>query len=209
LKKGLTLYRDAARARGRTIGLYGGSFNPAHAGHAHVAKAALARLGLDEIWLLVSPGNPLKDAATDMAPFEKRLQSARSIGNRFRIRATDIEARLGTRFTVDTLEALQKHLPKTRFVWLMGADSMGSFHRWHRWADIPRAVAIAIFARPGYARVRHGGGISRRFGQFQVKPQRLAHARPPAWCFVTLHKHPASASAIRSQLGQRWYAEVL
>ncbi|WCL53883.1 nicotinate-nucleotide adenylyltransferase [Gimibacter soli] len=209
MKGGLSLYRDAARARGRTIGLYGGSFNPAHDGHSHIAKAALTRLGVDEVWLMVSPGNPLKDAASDMAPFPERLKSAGRIARPPRMRATDIEKRLGTRFTADTIEALKARMPLTRFVWLMGADNMASFDRWQRWTEIPHAVTIAIFDRPGYARHRHGGRIARRFGRFLVKPQRLVRARPPAWCFVTLPRHPASASAIRRQSGPKWYAEAL
>ena len=113
----------------KRIGLLGGSFNPAHAGHRRITLAAIAALGLDEVWWLVSPGNPLK-AAAGMAALPARLGSARAMARRAPIRATDIEARLGTRYTIDTLRVLARRYPKNRFVWLMGADNLAQFDRW-------------------------------------------------------------------------------
>ena len=132
------------------IGLLGGSFNPAHAGHRRISLAAIRALGLDEVWWLVSPGNPLKAAAPDMAPLAARLASAGAMARNAPIRATAIEARLGTRYTVDTLCALTRRYPRTRFVWLMGADNLGQFHRWRDWRGIAATMPIAVIARPPY-----------------------------------------------------------
>lgn len=135
---------------GRRVGLLGGSFNPAHRGHRRISLAALRALGLDEVWWLVSPGNPLKADAPDMAALAARLASARRMARRAPIRATAIEARLGTRYTVETLRALRRRYPRTRFVWLMGADNLVQFHRWRDWRGIARTMPIAVIARPGY-----------------------------------------------------------
>jgi nicotinate-nucleotide adenylyltransferase len=132
------------------IGLLGGSFNPAHRGHRRVTLAAIRALDLDAVWWLVSPGNPLKAGAPDMAPLASRLASAKHMARRAPIRATDIEARLGTRYTLDTILALRRRYPRTRFVWLMGADNLAQFHRWRDWRRIARAIPIAVVARPGY-----------------------------------------------------------
>ena len=132
----------------KRIGLLGGSFNPAHRGHRRISLAALAALGLDEVWWLVSPGNPLKSEAKDMAPFEARLASARRMARRAPIRVSDFEARAGTRFTVDTLARLQQRYPQHRFIWLMGADTVAQFHQWKQWRTIARRVPIAVIARP-------------------------------------------------------------
>lgn len=130
-------------------GLLGGSFNPAHRGHRFVTLAAMRALALDEVWWLVSPGNPLKPAA-GMAPLAARLASARAMAARAPIVATDLEARLGTRYTVDTVRAIVRRYPKRRFVWLMGADNLAQFHRWRDWRGIARTLPIAAIARPGY-----------------------------------------------------------
>ena len=130
-------------------GLLGGSFNPAHRGHRRITLAAIDALGLDDAWWLVSPGNPLKPAK-GMAPLPVRLASARAMARRAPIRATDIEARLGTRYTLDTIRALQRRYPKRRFIWLMGADNLAQFHRWRGWREIARSIPIAVIARPGY-----------------------------------------------------------
>src|SRR4051794_10672888 len=132
------------------IGLLGGSFNPAHRGHRRISLEAMRVLGLDEIWWLVSPGNPLKEGAQDMAPFEARLASARDMAKRSRIRVSDFEAEAGTRYTVDTLRELPRRFPEHRFMWLMGADSLRNFHRWKDWREIARMVPIAVIRRPGY-----------------------------------------------------------
>ncbi len=134
---------------GRRIGLLGGSFNPAHGGHLHISRLALSRLDLDEVWWLVSPQNPLKPAA-GMAPFAERLAQAADIAAADRrIKVSDIEARLGTRYTADTLKALTRRFPRARFVWLMGGDNLAQLPYWKRWQDIVGTVPIAVFDRPG------------------------------------------------------------
>jgi nicotinate-nucleotide adenylyltransferase len=135
--------------RGFTVGLLGGSFNPAHGGHRRMSLAALQRLGLDEVWWLVSPQNPLKPVA-GMAPLAARIASARKVARHPRIRPTAIEAELGTQLTVDTLQALRRRFPHVRFLWLMGSDNLLQFHRWAEWRTIARTVPIVVMARPLY-----------------------------------------------------------
>ena len=132
-----------------TTGLLGGSFNPAHGGHRMISLFAIQALELDELWWLVSPGNPLK-SQNDMAPLPARLASAQKITRRSRIRATAIEREMGTRYTVNTLAKLVRRYPKRRFIWIMGADNVTNFTRWRRWRDIARLMPIAVIARPGY-----------------------------------------------------------
>ncbi len=131
------------------IGLLGGSFNPAHAGHRHIIDLARRRLRLDQVWLLVSPGNPLKPQR-GMAPLGERLASARSIADGRRVMATAIEAAFGTRYTVDTLRRLLRRFPRARFVWIMGADILTQLPRWRRWLEIARRIPFAVLPRPGY-----------------------------------------------------------
>ncbi|WP_068864469.1 nicotinate-nucleotide adenylyltransferase [Erythrobacter dokdonensis] len=137
------------RSRPVLTGLLGGSFNPAHGGHRRISLFAIDALGLDELWWLVSPGNPLKPEA-GMAPLRARLLSARLQARLAPIVPTAIEAQLGTRYTVDTLRMLQRRYPGRRFVWLMGADNLAEFHRWKDWRRIARTMPIAVIARPGY-----------------------------------------------------------
>jgi nicotinate-nucleotide adenylyltransferase len=134
---------------GPLTGLLGGSFNPAHGAHRAISLAALGALGLDEVWWLVSPGNPLKPRA-GMAPLAARVQSARARARRAPIRVSAIERELGTRFTIDTLRALKRRYPKRRFVWLMGADNLAQLHLWRDWRGLAREMPIAVVARPGY-----------------------------------------------------------
>jgi nicotinate-nucleotide adenylyltransferase len=134
---------------GLRIGLLGGSFNPAHGGHRAISLFAREALGLDEVWWLVSPGNPLKPKA-GMAPLAARLGSAQKIARRAPIRVTAVERELGTRYTADTLRRLSLRYPKCRFIWLMGSDNLAQFHRWRSWRNIARAMPIAVIARPGY-----------------------------------------------------------
>jgi nicotinate-nucleotide adenylyltransferase len=199
-----------ARALGfaprRRIGLLGGSFNPAHAGHRWVALEALRALRLDEIWFLVSPGNPLKPAA-GMAPLAERLASARALAaGHPRLRATAIEADLGTRFTADTLPALARRFPRARFVWLMGADNLAQLPAWRGWSSIFHAVPVAVLARPAYSVKALAGKAARRFSTARRGPRigpRLAGLEPPVWVFLHTRLHPASASAIREGSGGR------
>jgi nicotinate-nucleotide adenylyltransferase len=181
-------------------GLLGGSFNPAHRGHRHVSLAALDALGLDEIWWLVSPGNPLK-AKQGMAPLRARLASARRAARRAPIRVTAIERTLGTIYTADTIARLVRRFPKRRFIWLMGADNLAQFHRWRDWRKIAALVPIAVVTRPGYdgaALKAPAWGWLRRF----VRPAAMARTwtmwRPPALVLLSLPPDPTSATALRA-----------
>ena len=188
-----------ARA-GQTIGLFGGSFDPAHPGHLHVSREALKRFGLDRVWWLVSPGNPLKPKGP--APLAQRLAVARALVDHPRIIVTDIEARIGTRYTAQTIAALQTLYPGVRFVWLMGADNLAQFHRWQDWQEIMGRVAVGVLARPGSriaARTAKAASIYRHAKLPAEAAHLLAHARPPAWCFVNLPMIDASSSAIRAR----------
>jgi nicotinate-nucleotide adenylyltransferase len=199
---------DGRRAR---IGLLGGSFNPAHAGHRHVAEQALRQLGLDQVWLLVSPGNPLKPAR-GMAPFAQRLASARRIADGRRIVATDLEARLGTRYTADTLALLRRRFPHARFVLLIGADNLTQLPRWRRWREIARETPIAVLPRPGETRRALRGRAARVLARHRRRPGALLAGGGPAlhapWAVVPAREHPASATAIRVEGGAPgWIAE--
>lgn len=197
----------AARSRGRIIGLYGGSFNPAHSGHVHVAKEALKRLGLDEVWFLVSPGNPLKPTS-GMAPYEARLQSLKMVvDDHPKMVVSELETLLGTRYTVDSVRALTYELPGTNFVWLMGADNLVSFDRWHQWEKIAESLPIAVFDRTGYALSGFASGLARRFAKFRTSPEHFDATRTPHWTFVTIPRHPASATEIRNQQNEDWFAK--
>lgn len=188
-----------ARA-GQTIGLFGGSFDPAHPGHLHVSREALKRFGLDRVWWLVSPGNPLK--AHGPAPLAQRMAAARGLVDHPRIIVTDIEARIGTRYTAQTIAALQALYPGVRFVWLMGADNLAQFHRWQDWQEIMGRVAVGVLARPGSriaARTAKAASIYRHAKLPAEAAHLLAHTPPPAWCFVNLPMIDASSSAIRAR----------
>lgn len=184
----------------RRIGLLGGSFNPAHGGHRRIALGAAAALGLDEVWLLVSPGNPLKEDKSDMAPLAARLASARRIARHAPIRARALETRYGTRFTIDTLREIVRRHPRHRFVWLMGSDNLASFDRWRKWREIAMTMPIAVIARPGYYRQAHRGKAWAWLGRF-VQPPAAARNwttwRPPALVLLRFRPDPASATALR------------
>ncbi|MBI0473770.1 nicotinate-nucleotide adenylyltransferase [Sphingomonas sp. MA1305] len=183
------------------IGLLGGSFNPAHRGHRRITLAAIRVLDLDEAWWMVSPGNPLKDGAPDMAPFAARLGSARAMARRAPIRATDIEVRLGTRYTLDTLRKLRRRYPKTRFIWLMGADNLAQFHRWRGWREVARTMPIAVIARPGYddkALASVAMGWLRRFQRPADQANDWTTWRLPALVLLHFRPDPTSATAARA-----------
>jgi nicotinate-nucleotide adenylyltransferase len=182
------------------IGLLGGSFNPAHGGHRAISLAAIEALELDEVWWLVSPGNPLKDEA-GMAPRAVRLASARVMARRARIRPTDIEVRLGTVYTADTIAALTRRYPNHHFVWLMGADNLVQFHRWRDWRRIAREVPIAVIARPGYDRAAHAAvamGWLRRFVRPAGQAKSWTTWRLPALVLLRFRPDPASATRLRA-----------
>lgn len=186
------------------VGVLGGSFNPAHEGHLYVAQQAMTHLGLDQLWLLVSPGNPLKPAQ-GMAPLAQRLATARQIADGRRIIATDLETRLGTTYTHDTLRQLKRRFPNVRFVWLMGADNLIQLPRWRRWQDILRIMPMLVVPRPGSTRRSLAGKVVKRHQKDRLPARAgvcLPQATAPAWILLPVQEHPASATAIRSRLSE-------
>lgn len=183
-------------AAGRRIGLLGGSFNPAHAGHLHVAETALKRLRLDEVWWIVARGNPLK---SEHGEFEARLGSARAMARPPAMHVTDIEAQLGLTYSVDTLQALREAEPEAHFVWIMGADSAATFHLWKAWEDIARTVPIAIVSRPG-TRLSRTLPFTRLFADARLPErdaQSLATHAAPAWVYLRGPGNPLSSTELR------------
>jgi nicotinate-nucleotide adenylyltransferase len=183
------------------IGLLGGSFNPAHRGHRRISLEAIRTLGLDEVWWLVSPRNPLKEGARDMAPFEARFASAQAIGRGARIRVSDFEQREGTRFTVDTVRRLKRLYPQHRFIWLLGSDTLPNFHKWRDWRGLAREVPIAVIRRRGYDSVAHAAramGWLRRFVHPSSQAKQWTEWSAPAILFLRLPPDPTSATAIRA-----------
>jgi nicotinate-nucleotide adenylyltransferase len=184
------------------IGLLGGSFNPAHGGHRRISLGAMRALGLDEVWWLVSPGNPLKEGAKDMAPFAARLAAARKMARRSRIRVSDFEQREGTRFTVETVRLLKRHHPEHHFIWLLGSDTLPNFHLWRDWRGLARQVPIAVIRRPGYDSAAHAARAMGWLGRFvhpQSQAKRWTEWSAPAIFFLRLPPDPTSATAIRAQ----------
>jgi nicotinate-nucleotide adenylyltransferase len=187
------------RALRRRIGLLGGSFNPAHQGHRAVSLQALKQLRLDQVWWLVSPQNPLKEAA-GMAPLEKRLESARSVAaGHPRLVVTDLEQRLGTRYSIDTLRWLTRRC-RARFVWLIGADILLQLPQWRDWRHLVGLVPIAVVDREPYSYRALAGQVARRYAASR-RPERdapgLADGEPPAWVYLRLRRQKTSSTAIR------------
>ena len=183
------------------VGLLGGSFNPAHGGHRRISLFALQALELDEVWWLVSPGNPLKPRA-GMAPLQVRVASAINQARRAPIRVTAIEQALGTRFTVDTLGALTRRYPRTDFVWLMGSDNLAQFHRWKDWRTLARTLPIAVIARPGYdadARKSPAMAWLRRYRRPLADFRKLGPAAAPALVMIRFDPDSRSATALRKE----------
>lgn len=185
---------------GQVIGLFGGSFDPPHDGHLHVSREALKRFGLDRVWWLVSPGNPLK--TNGPAPLEKRMTAARALIRHPRVTATDIEAQIGTRYTAATLDALMRLYPGVRFVWLMGADNLAQFHRWQHWDWIMEHVPIGVLARPGQRISARTSVAAQRYRNAKLPASAarlLGRADRPAWCFLNVPMRDVSSSAIRAR----------
>lgn len=190
------------------IGLLGGSFNPAHDGHVHISRMALKHLRLDEVWWLVSPQNPLK-SAEGMGRFEDRMRHAEQIAAADgRIRVSDLERRMNTRFTADSLIELVRRHPQHRFVWIMGADNLLQVHRWHRWPRIFHTVPVAVFARPTYSFRALTGKAASRFARYRTpggRARHLADRKPPAWVFIWTRTNPQSATKLRAKgAGSPW-----
>jgi nicotinate-nucleotide adenylyltransferase len=193
------------------VGLLGGSFNPAHEGHRHISIEGLKRLQLDEVWWLVSPQNPLK-GPDDMAPLDTRLREARRLAHSRRIRVTDIEGKLGTRYTVDTVVALKRRFAATNFVWLMGADNLLQMPEWRDWKTLFQNVPIAVFTRSSYSRKALVGAAAMHFADCRIQESasaELVGRAPPVWVFLHTGPHPASATRIRRKRvrGESYHAQ--
>ena len=189
------------------IGLLGGSFNPAHRAHRRISLGAMRALGLDEVWWLVSPGNPLKEGTADMAPFEARLASAKRMARGRRIRVSDFERRETTRYSVDTVRKLKLRRPQDRFIWLLGSDTLPNFHKWRNWRGLAREVPIAVIRRPGYDSTAHAAramGWLRGFVHPSSQAKNWTEWSAPAILFLRLPPDPTSATAIRAQ-DPHWY----
>jgi len=190
-------------APGLRVGLFGGSFNPIHDGHRLVAEQCLKRLALDAVWLLVSPGNPLKDHS-ELAPLEARVEAARALTANPRIHVTAVEAAHDFHYTVDTLHWLTRACSGTRFVWIMGADNLSQFDRWERWQDIARLMPMAVYARPGStfrATVSRAATALKQYRLPETEAEALATSAPPAWVYLHGVTSKQSSSAIRARKG--------
>jgi nicotinate-nucleotide adenylyltransferase len=186
---------------GMTIGLLGGTFNPPHAGHLHISQVALKRLGLDRLWWLVTPRNPLK-TSNDAATFAKRLGDAENLAAHPRIDVTGFEASRGSAYTADMLAFLTGRYPQTRFIWIMGADNLVAFHHWQRWRDILRRVPVAVIDRPGYRYAARSARAAQYFDRSYVDESDasgLFRYQPPAWTFITAQLSDLSSSTLREK----------
>jgi nicotinate-nucleotide adenylyltransferase len=186
--------------RGQRIGLFGGSFNPAHYGHYMVAHYALKRLQLDWVWWLVSPQNPLKDPG-ETGEYDQRLNFTRHIARHPRFVVTDVERQINSRNTAETLLALGQAMKQAHFIWIMGADSFANLHRWHHWTDIAEALPLAFLARPGYSVRALSGRAALRYAACRVKTgeaAKLVTQKTPAWVFLPMPLRPESSTAIRN-----------
>jgi len=189
-------------SRGMKVGLYGGSFNPAHEGHAHVAETARQRLGLDRVIWLVAPQNPLKSSA-ETQPLDARLAGVRALARDRGMIVSDVEARLGTRYTLDTVLALKARFPGVRFVWIMGADSLAGFHRWRGWTQIMRALPVAVVSRPWISLKSRSSPAARRFAAARIpfgRAKSLADHPAPAWVFLYGPLNFQSSTALRERM---------
>jgi nicotinate-nucleotide adenylyltransferase len=187
--------------KGQTIGLLGGSFNPAHAGHKMITEFALKRLRLNTIWWLVSTQNPLK-SKTDMRPLIDRLDTAQSIANHPKVAVKPIEFQFNTLYTADTIRTLKKRYRQTKFVWIMGADNLAQFTEWKDWNKIATMVSIAVFNRPGYSQKALSSRMARRYPDRRIsecKSALLAKLKPPRWVFLHTLLNPISSTQIREE----------
>lgn len=185
---------------GLAIGIMGGSFDPPHSGHAHVIDTAIRALGLDRVWVFVSPGNPLKKTQT--AFVDRLVATQRRLGGG-RVTVSGLEAQLGTRYTIDLLRRLKRAAPQARFVWIMGGDNLRDFHKWRQWQAIARLATIVVIARPG---ANPKAGLSRFARQFEAyripedAARTLTRRKPPAWVYISAPLDPISSSELRAQM---------
>lgn len=190
---------------GMTVGLFGGSFNPAHAGHALVAEIAMRRLALQQLWWMVTPGNPLKNTR-ELAPLAERLERSEAMTPDPRIKVTAFEASHRIRYSADTIELVLTRNPDVDFVWIMGADSLATFHRWQRWQLIARMIPIAVVDRPGSTLAFMSSPAAQAFRNFRVSEEDaplLARMRPPAWTFIHGPRSSLSSTALRAAAKHR------
>jgi nicotinate-nucleotide adenylyltransferase len=187
--------------KGMTVGLFGGSFNPPHGGHALVAEIAIRRLKLDQLWWMVTPGNPLKDKR-ELAPLAERLELSEHVASDPRIKVTALEAAFDVRYTADTLALIRKANPGVHFVWVMGADNLASFHRWQRWREIAQNFPIAVIDRPGSTLAYLTSRMAQTFSDSRLDEHYaplLARRTPPAWTFIHGPRSSLSSTALRKQ----------
>lgn len=190
---------------GQRIGIMGGTFNPPHAGHAIVAETAVKRLGLDQLWWVVTPGNPLKSNG-QLPPLNARMAAAQKIARGRQMTVTGFEAELGTPYTAATLAFLKRRYPHVHFVWVMGADNLATFDRWQHWRAIAARFPIAVVDRPGWrlkALARPAGATMAKTRVPETKATRLATMRAPAWTFLTSRLSGLSSTALRQQAATR------
>lgn len=181
------------------IGLFGGSFNPPHAGHVLLAEIALKRLELDQIWWIVTPGNPLKDQS-ELAPLKDRLAACEAMTHDPRIKITAFEAAHEIRYTADTLDIVKQRNADVDFVWLMGADNLKNFHKWQRWQEIANTFPIAVIDRPGSTLAFSSSKFAKTFEDARIDEdaaQALARRKAPAWTFIHGPRSPLSSTALR------------
>lgn len=186
--------------KGMAVGLFGGSFNPPHAGHALVAEIALRRLGLDQLWWMVTPGNPLKDTR-HLAPLAERLQRCEELIHDPRIKITAFEAAHNVRYTADTLALIKARNSGVNFVWIMGADNLADFHRWQRWQEIALTFPIAVIDRPGSTLAFLSSRMAKTFGYARIDETdapMLARSKAPAWTFIHGPRSLLSSTEIRN-----------
>lgn len=194
-------------ANGQKIGLLGGSFNPAHAGHRYISLIAQEELGLDEIWWLVSPQNPLKQT-DDMAPLDARLGRAREIADSPYIKVQNLETQFGTQYTIDTIRRLKAEFPSHRFVWIMGGDNLEQFHRWKNWQDIAAEIPFVVMHRdpPGLQSLESEAAKKLSAHRLpDAQKAALALANPPAWTYMENVRDDHSATRIRAKKPQKWW----
>lgn len=188
-------------APGLRIGLFGGTFNPAHDGHRMASLTALRRLQLDRVWWLVTPGNPLKDN-TALPSLAQRVRFSRKLADHSRIHVTGIEAMLRTRYTADTLRALKRRCPGVNFVWIMGSDNLKNFHRWNEWRAIARMMPIAVIDRPGSTHSSVASPAANWLSRWRISESQgaaLADAKAPAWIFLHGRRSELSSTMLREQ----------
>ena len=193
--------RLPASTRNMRIGLYGGSFDPAHSGHRLVAETALRRLRLDRVWWIVTPGNPLKQRGP-VASRADRLAAARAMARHPAMDVTDVEGAISSTYTIDTLRFLIRRCPDVRFVWIMGADSLAGLHRWRSWRELASLVPFAVVDRPGWTLTALNSRASRVLAGARVRPAdapALADLKPPAWAFLTGPRSSLSSTTLRNK----------